>query len=102
MYKVILFGASKGLQSYMNFFFQKEEEQIVAILDNNRNLWGKWNGIDIIPPSECLNLEFDKIIIVNRHFISIINQLKALGVKEDKIVVSELYLTFSGAFAAHF
>ena len=102
MTKTILFGASEGLQLYMDFYFNKNKEQIVAVLDNNKQAWGKWNDIEVKPPVECLTIEFDRIIIVNRYFTSIFNQLRVIGVDEKKISVSELYLTMSGAFLSYF
>ncbi len=81
--QIILFGAGKMFDEYMNEF-GKEFEPIFAV-DNNNTLWGDLkNNIIIKNPQEILSIapEDRCVIICNRYYEEIEIQLKSMNVTE--------------------
>ena len=62
----------------------KNNVEIVAVVDNNKEKWGnKFHGIIVIPPQDIKNYEFDKVLVlVLRGGCDIHEQLIGLGVEE--------------------
>ncbi|GLR64420.1 LicD family protein [Marinospirillum insulare] len=82
--KVILFGASKGGDSFIT---HNQHLKVLAIADNDTQRWGsQLLGIPIINPTEIPTYIFDEIIITSQWQDSIISQLvNQLGITRDKI-----------------
>jgi len=63
--RIILFGTGFMYKTITRFFSFPEYCEIIALSDNDSAKWGQSDGgIQIVPPSEINNLEFDKIIIM--------------------------------------
>ncbi|MED4853131.1 TylF/MycF/NovP-related O-methyltransferase [Caldifermentibacillus hisashii] len=90
MYKVLLFGAGIGLKDLLCLLDFKKVK-ILACVDNNEAIQGKSiENIEIISPHEVMNYNFNYIIITNKYFDEIFQQLVGLGVEKEKIVGTKL------------
>lgn len=92
--KTIVFGAGYEGRVYINYTKHDQKEQIVAVVDNNIELWGLSNyGHVIQSPTVITNIEYDQIVIaINNEtsaslntLNSIVTQLNKLGVNLSKI-----------------
>lgn len=92
MKRVICFGASDGGKRLYEEI--SSEYEIIAFTDNDPNKWNKeLNGITILSPDECLKKQYDYIVITSQPgLISIMDQLKRLGIDESIIITK--YITF--------
>ena len=89
MKKIVVFGAGIRGKCYISNPYIKSD--IVAIVDNNKNLWGTYyEGIPVLSPDEIRNLEYDYVIIaINDEKIvsDVKQQLLELCVPKDKILL---------------
>lgn len=85
MKKVIVF--SVGFAGRAIYRKAKNEYEIVAFIDNNKDISGtKYEDIDIYHVDELKNLDFDFILIGGVWEDSMKKQLLSLGVNENKIM----------------
>lgn len=86
---IIIFGASDDSKRLIGELYSTvlcELIDIVAICDNDSRIHGNQiNGIVIIPPSELVNYEYDKIIVTPIFYDDIKKQLLKLGIEKQKI-----------------
>lgn len=91
MAKWIIFGAGSTCKELL----EKENilKNIVVLLDNDKNKWGKTiNGKEIVRPDKVNDYEFDKIIIVSDSYKRIFKQLTFnYNIAEDKIIFFEKF-----------
>ncbi len=76
MKKIIVFGAGK----IAHFAIKRlsRDYKIIAIIDNNKDLWGKSiDSFSILSPDDILTTEFDYIVIACRCWKEILKQLVA-------------------------
>lgn len=89
---VIIFGTGV-------FFMRRkqmlpDETNVVAFLDNNIELQGKYlDGVLIYSPLAVTELDYDTIILASVSSIAMKNQLVSLGVLESKIMFWEEYVS---------
>lgn len=89
---VIVFGTGV-------FFLRRKqmlpnETKIVAFLDNNKELEGKYlDGVLIYSPSDLFKLDYDTIILASASPIEMKTQLISLEVPESKIMFWEEYVS---------
>ena len=96
MKKVILFGAGKNCQRWLNNI--DNNTQIVAIADNGYKDIVTCQGHLVIDPKSIIQYEFDEVIITlddskkgNDKVISTIHsQLIKIGIEDDKILLQNL------------
>ena len=85
MSKVVIFGFGQYFQRRKSCF---EDEKIVAILDNNKLIWGtRIKDIEICPPEAIKTLEYDAVCIMAGHKYAreMKKQLISLGVPNECI-----------------
>ncbi|MGP1586919.1 MAG: glycosyltransferase family 4 protein [Treponemataceae bacterium] len=84
--KLIIFGTGNIYKNTKNLL--KDDIEIVALVDNNSNLWGtSLDGYNIYSPKDLSALAYDFIFISTLKFESeIIKQLFSLGIKKEKII----------------
>ena len=81
--KIIIFGTGAYYQEYKRFI---EKCEIVALIDNDSKKWGKeLDGVKIYSPSEVLKYSFDYIYILSSYDIEMRDQLRSMGIAEEKI-----------------
>lgn len=86
MAEIIFFGASEG--SILIGKTLNHTAKVAAILENNRDKWGKMlKGIEIIGPHQLQDYSYDYVIITNRHGADIRKQLtEKYQVPNEKIL----------------
>ena len=80
--KIILFGSGKYAERFISMY--GKDYPIFAIIDNNQSKQGQTiSGISIYPPSFINNFALDdiKIIICIKDFLSVLKQVKNMGIK---------------------
>lgn len=88
--KVIAFGCGNYYQEQKEKLRSFGEIEIAAFTDNNPSLWNKAvDGIKVIPPHSIPTVEHDKIMIVSTYVCAIYEQLLAMGVEENRVIVWE-------------
>ncbi len=81
--KIIIFGTGAYYQKYKKII---EKCEIVALIDNDSKKWGReLDGAKIYSPEECLKRSFDYIYILSSYDIEMRNQLRSMGIAEEKI-----------------
>lgn len=88
MTNIVIFGAGRTYWNKKEFFSRnKGIINIVAFLDNNDEVQGqKIDGIHVYSPSDIKKLNFDAVLILSeKYWQEMENQLLALGVMQDKI-----------------
>lgn len=83
--KTVIFGADKlGVELYFEI---REEEEVVAFIDNNPDKQGKEIlGIKVFSAEKLLDLVFDTIYIASsKVYIDISNQVEQMGIPKSKI-----------------
>lgn len=94
--KVIVFGVGNYYKEQKEKLNSFNEFEIMVFADNNSSLWNKtMDGIAIIPPDLIKTFNFDKILIMSIYVCAIYEQLLALGVDQDRILVWERFLAQS-------
>lgn len=82
--KILVFGTGRIYQKRKS---QIQNNQIVAFIDNNQQLWGKQiDGIIVTKPDEVQQLDYDAVWIMSIYKQEMKQQLIGLGVPENKIV----------------
>ena len=84
MYKVIVFGT--GVTAKDVLYKLNDNCKIVCYLDNNNEMWGRFNGIEVKSPTLIKDLSYDFIIIASQYNDEIYEQLISLGVDSKKIL----------------
>lgn len=92
--RIIIFGLGQKFRynkkKYASFF---ETLNIVAYLDNNRDMWGnELEGIPVLPPESVRELSYDRIVLMTVYVKDMRQQLLNLGVSSDKIMLWEQFL----------
>ena len=107
--KVVIYGAGKFGELYCRL--QGEENRIIAVTDSNKEKWGKGLcGHQIVPPSEVIKYDFDKIVITVDDYSrkgetaakEIYQSLIDLGVSHQKILQNKLRLHVYDATRVNF
>ena len=88
--KILLFGTGDYYRKYREWFKSKD---ILGLIDNDESKRGTLiDGYKIYLPREAVSLVYDYIVILSVHEEAMRNQLKELGVSDNKIFIySELY-----------
>lgn len=91
MEKVIIFGTGGFYRKYASSLNLKEIE-IVAFIDNNVDMIGnEIDGKPVLSPSDIINLNYDKVVIMSMFATEMVQQLIILKVQQNKIYVYEEY-----------
>jgi hypothetical protein len=94
MKKIVLFGAGSNAKRLLKRGC-KPGSEIVAVLDNDSNKWGSHIlDYEIFNPQILLddNLDYDVIIqTVEKDYVSIYEQLYAIGVRKQIISITQLW-----------
>jgi hypothetical protein len=60
---------------------------VVGLLDNNPDKWNTMiDGMKIYAPNNCIDMEYDKIILLSYHGIEMHKQMVSIGVPYDKLM----------------
>lgn len=81
--QIYLFGSGNFTKKFLSQF--GDDYDIAGILDNNQGKWGsEMSGIPIISPEILKDLQIGtyKVIICIKNFVSVMRQIKELGVKD--------------------
>lgn len=82
--KIIIFGTGDYYKKYKKWF---RTEDIVTLIDNDPGKHGSHiDGHCVLFPSEAVLCDYDYIIILSVHEISMREQLMSLGVDEKRII----------------
>lgn len=81
--RIIVCGCGKYYRNYKNYIFKHE---VIAIVDNNKEIQGKYvDGVEVISPDHLDNYDYEKIYICTLNSNELMNQLINLGVPKEKI-----------------
>lgn len=86
--KFVIFGCGQRGLRYKKYF-EKATEQILSFTDNSREKWGsKIEGINIYSPEEVVQRYADAYYLIANasHADNIYEQLRDMGIEEDKIL----------------
>lgn len=84
--KAVVFGVGKVFKTFMNLY-DKNKTEILALFDNNRDLWGTTVcGMPVFSPEKIAGFECDFIIVACACFEDIKKQLKILGEVKASII----------------
>lgn len=83
--RIVIFGTGLFYENRKKIF---QGLEIVAFLDNNKDLHGKnYDGVKVYNPEEVLEIECDYIVVMsNQYEVAMIKQLLSMGVDDKKIV----------------
>ena len=92
--KLLIFGVGR------KYRYERERHavlfkslNIIGYLDNNETLWGCYiDGIPVMTPDKVQSLEYDKIILMADYVKGMREQLIALGVMTDNILLWNQFL----------
>lgn len=89
--RLIIFGAGKMYQEYKEKF--RRDIEIIAIIDNQADKWGKMiDGIMIYPPSYIENLKYDGVFLLSAYYHDMQLQLRKMGIPENKIYTIDSHI----------
>lgn len=88
MNRLVIFGTSCGYENLLPYM-DKSKYEIIAFLDNNpQKVKLKVDGIEIFPPEQVLELQFDYVLLTSTTYQKeMLNQLLDLGVLYEKIII---------------
>lgn len=86
--KIIVWGTGYWANEYVIRKSYHLDDQILAFTDNNSDLWGKqFQNLEIIPPYELKQLEFDRLVVCSTHYQEIMRQIEEeLQIDHTKII----------------
>lgn len=88
--KIVIFGAGNYYKDHKEKLYELSDIQVLALTDNNAELWNKKiDDIEIIPPAAINSLVYDKILIMSTYVAEILDQLIHLKIERDKIIIWE-------------
>ena len=88
---IVLFGLGQTYKE--NKGRLSENDQVVALLDNNQETWGtKIDGIVVREPAQIQEIRYDKIVLMSVYASEMRQQLLALGCKARDIVHYKEYI----------
>ncbi len=83
--RIIVFGAGHFYHEKKSYI--AEEDEIIALFDNDAGLWGtQTDGITIYNPEDLFSFSYDKIILMSIYALDMKKQLLELGCDPGKIV----------------
>lgn len=75
--KIIVWGTGYWANEYVIRKSYHLYDDILAFTDNNSDLWGKqFQNLEIIPPDELKQLEFDRLVVCSTHYQEIKRQIE--------------------------
>lgn len=84
--KVLLFGTGFYYERFRHHF---QNEEIVALLDNDKSKIGTLkDGIVILSPDEGIKKDFDVVFIMSSNFHGMMRQLMNMGVPKKRILTA--------------
>ena len=86
--RIILYGAGEVCRKYLVDLRSKNVCKLLFIVDRRYEDIGSLDGISVKNPQTLLSSEYDHIVIaaVERYHLSIMDDLKTLGVSQNKII----------------
>jgi len=88
--KTIIFSIGAIGRLFYRKFNNNSKYNIIGFIDNNKELKGQfYDDKPIYMVDDIINLDFDKVLIGGVHYEAMENQLKDLGITEDKIEMIE-------------
>lgn len=85
--KVVVFGLGDIYSKVKHYFHKDKKAEIVALVDNNRNLLGTLvDGHVVDDPENIQRYRYDYVVITSVHAIEMRQQLIEVGVRPDTIV----------------
>ena len=95
MKKIVVFGAGIRGKCYISNPYIKSD--IVAIVDNNKNLWGTYvYGLEVKNPETLKDLDENAVIFIcNMYYDEITEQFNEMGIKNKIERFSDEFLPMS-------
>ena len=89
--RLVIFGIGAMYQKYKPRF--KKEIEIVALIDNQAEQWGKLvDGVKVYAPEEVKRLKYDAIFLLSVHGLEMRMQLRQMGILQEKIYMMENHI----------
>lgn len=90
--KIVVFGAGRRYQRRKEEFLFSTDDELVAIIDNNQEIQGKYmDGVPVLAVENIWTIDFDKVILMSVKADEMKEQLVQLGVDIKKIWYWERY-----------
>lgn len=87
MIKWLVFCVGETSRKFSASRISEFGDTVLAFLDNSPTKQGTdVDGIKVLPPSELLNLEYDRIAIPEQHYREILQQLAEIGVDTGRAI----------------
>ena len=89
MKRIMIFGIGKAYENFRKRLAIKDDvAEIVALIDNDANKQGSVvNGLAVSAPEKAIALEYDFILVLGRFGPEIAEQLRQMGVDEERIIL---------------
>ena len=98
MIEIVLFGIGRYLEERFEILRQFQNTRILYGVDNDKSLYGKFKyGIYVKNPVALLDSKFDYVVITSSYACDIQQQIKDLGISEEKIIRLEEYSALDAA-----
>lgn len=82
--KLLLWGTGQKYRTYRKFILN---EDIIALVDNDSEKWGKiLDGNIVISPKDISRYEYDYIVILNNSYEEIRKQIMTFNINLDKVI----------------